>query len=333
MPAPHKFTRSELEQYYHRIGLPASARIFDVSSLEPQGQLAYLTLLQKHNLVKVPFENLALHYSWHRVIDVDPQHLFEKIVRQPGRGGYCMENNSFFHVVLSTLGFDVYMVPSRVRDQDIGSFLGLTHCLNVVTIGDTRYAVDVAYGANGPCRPCMVESELAQDHILPAQMRVRYGILPGASARAGNVWFYEHRTDENAAWIPMYCFVDTEILPADVRSMNWSPWQSPTTIFRKTVLCVIFTTEGQVEENGELRGNGMSSESSSEEGQVKGDIDGVVIILGNNIKWRRKGEKKIDKVFKNDRERLDALEKYFGIFLSRQDQDAIKGTVTEVPTT
>ena len=333
MPAPHRFSRPQLEQYFDRIGLPASSRVFDVSALTPREQLSYLALLQKHQLVKIPFENLLLHYSWHRVIDVDPHHLYDKIVLQPGRGGYCMENNTLFHVVLCTLGFDVYMVPSRVYDHPTASYGGLTHCLNIITIAETPYAVDISFGANGPCRPLPLESGLVQNHIQPAQIRLRYGVLPGASKRSGNVWFYEHRTEESAGWAPMYCFVDTEILPADVRSMNWSPWQNPAAIFRKTIICVIFTTADQVDEKGNLRGIAEAQASGTPKGQhpVRGEIDGTVIILGNNMKWRRKGEKKMDRTFKNDGERLDVLEKYFGIVLSQKDRGAIVGTTTEVP--
>ena len=337
MPAPHRFTRAQLEQYFDRVGLPASNRIYDVSALDPEQQLSYLALLQKHYLIKVPFENLLLHYSWHRTINVDPEHLFDKIVLQPGRGGYCMENNTFFHVVLLTLGFDVYMVPSRVYDDTAGAYGGLTHCLNIITIAETPYAVDVSFGGNGPIHPLPLEKDRIHDHIQPGQMQLRRGVLPGASKRAGEVWFYDHRIDENAAWTPTYCFVDTEILPADVRAMNFAPWHSPNTIFRRTILCVIFTSEDQVDENGELRGiaesSSVSTTTTQGDHQVKGGIDGAVIILGNNMKWRRKGDKKMDRTFKNDRERVEALEKYFGIILSQKDKEAIVGTTTEVPTT
>jgi arylamine N-acetyltransferase len=340
MPAPHKFTRSQLEQYYRRICLPGSRRIYDVCSLSPEEQISYLSLLTKHQLLNVPFENLTLHYSWHRVIDVDPGHVFDKVINQPGRGGYCMENNSLFHVVLSSLGFDVYMVPARVRDSQTGEFDGLTHCLNIVTIGGARYTVDVGFGPNGTSRPCLFEADLVQDHILPGQMRLRHGLLPGTSERAGHVWFYEHRTAGDAEWVPMYCFVDVEILPVDVRAMNWSPWLCTRTIFRKTIMCVLFTSADQVDENGKLRGKTCSGPVPAADGEDRlnqtdeaGELDGVVIIIGNNMKWRRKGEKKMEKVFKDEGERLEALEQYFGIVLSQRDRDAILGTATEISRT
>lgn len=55
------------------------------------------------------------------MIDIEPEVLFEKIVGGAGgkgrRGGYCMENNTFFGTVLRSLGFDVYAVGARVRGE------------------------------------------------------------------------------------------------------------------------------------------------------------------------------------------------------------------------
>lgn len=66
-------------------------------------------------MATVPFENLALHYSPHHSITLDPDFLFDKIVERK-RGGYCMENNCFFGTVLRTLGFTVVSIGARVSN-------------------------------------------------------------------------------------------------------------------------------------------------------------------------------------------------------------------------
>ena len=327
--ASDHFSASQLERYFDRTKLPKSERIFDVSSLSEDKQLQYLALLTKYQLIAIPFENLTLHYSWHRVIQTDAQHLFDKIVEQPGRGGYCMENNSLFHVVLASLNFDVYMVGSRVYDRDSGTFSGLTHCLNIVTMGADRYTVDVGFGSNMPHRPCKMESELVQDHIQPGQMRLRWDFLPGSRREAGRVWYYEHRQSPEDEWAIQYCFIDAEFLPQDVRSANLAPSTSPTSIFRKTVMCVRFTSEAEIDAEGQLKAVEGTAESSSER-PLPREINGALVLFNDTLKWRRNGEKEMEKVLRSESERIDALQRYFGIRFDRKDQEAIKGTGTEI---
>lgn len=66
-------------------------------------------------MARVPFENLALHYSTHHSVLLDLDFLFEKMVTR-GMGGYCMENNRFFATILRTLGYTVLSGGARVSN-------------------------------------------------------------------------------------------------------------------------------------------------------------------------------------------------------------------------
>ena len=90
----YTLSQEELQQYFDRLAIPEEQRIYKVSNLSSDEQMNYLRLLIKHHLVRIPFENLTQHYSWHRVVDVSPLHVFRKVMNQSGRGGYCMEANS-----------------------------------------------------------------------------------------------------------------------------------------------------------------------------------------------------------------------------------------------
>lgn len=117
------YTESQLHCYLEHIKYPNP-------DVLPPPTLTTLQKLMTYHLARVPFENLIIHYSPHHNVILDPQHLYHKIVER-GFGGYCMENNGCFSVVLRSLGFDVWTVGGKVSktvdtqgvDRD-GAYLG-----------------------------------------------------------------------------------------------------------------------------------------------------------------------------------------------------------------
>ena len=116
------YTVNHLECFYQHVNLPEKHWHTSVEQLStPEAQLEFLSVLQKYTLVYVPFENLSLHYSTTKVIDLFPDVLFKKMVpeadgqgEQSHRGGYCMEVNALFGAILRTLGFTVRSVGAKV---------------------------------------------------------------------------------------------------------------------------------------------------------------------------------------------------------------------------
>ncbi|KAK5707667.1 hypothetical protein LTR97_000205 [Elasticomyces elasticus] len=319
MAERHRYTAAQLEQYFDRIALPRSKRILHVTDLSDDDRLAYLNLLQKHELCKVPWENLTQHYSWHRVINVKPQHLFNKIVPHAGRGGYCMEANHFFHTVLFSLGFTCYMAGARIhRGEDL--YGGWTHVVNLVTIAGVKYLLDGGFGPQGPSRPLPVTAGESQTQIEPAQMRVVHEPIPQMLDQSQRIWIYQHRNEDSGKWIPMYCFTHEEFLPTDIVSMNMAPWLSTNTFFTHKVVAVRFTTSSEPDDEP----------GSPQEAAFEGEVDGSLTLNQDVLKWRRRGRKVMEVKFTNDGERVLALEKYFGITFAEEDLDAIKGSAGEV---
>lgn len=102
------YTSGQVDAYLNHIGFPRNKH--------PKDALQLLTGLQKRHIGRVPFDSIALHYSPHRLLSLDPEDLFEKIVTR-SRGGYCMEVNTLFATVLRSLGFDVYSAGGRVKHE------------------------------------------------------------------------------------------------------------------------------------------------------------------------------------------------------------------------
>lgn len=109
------YTPEQLVQYFSHINYPKDEH--------PSDALQFLTDLQRHQLIRVPFESLSLHYSQTRTISLDPQTLFAKIVTG-SRGGYCLENNTFFAHILKSLGFQVYAIICRISNAVRGVYDG-----------------------------------------------------------------------------------------------------------------------------------------------------------------------------------------------------------------
>lgn len=111
MASSPPYTPQQVDDYLAHIGLARRALA------DAPGPLAALTRLQQHHLARVPFDNIALHYSPTRLLSLDPEDLFHKIVGH-SRGGYCMEVNALFGNMLRCLGYRVVSVGARVRHQN-----------------------------------------------------------------------------------------------------------------------------------------------------------------------------------------------------------------------
>lgn len=109
------YSKEQIEKYFARIRLPPKHYQFNISSSSNEDALKLLKRLQKYQLSEVPFENLSMHYSAHRQVSLHPDELYRKIVESDGRGGYCMENNCVFGVLLRSLGFNLYSAGGRVN--------------------------------------------------------------------------------------------------------------------------------------------------------------------------------------------------------------------------
>lgn len=111
------YTPEQLSLYEDLIQLPSRYRHHN----RPDLGLAYLTALHVHTISTIPYENLSLHYSDTRLVDLDPQKLFQKLVGDGrGRGGYCMENSILMNHVLRALGFQAYTSGVRIRLRSDG---------------------------------------------------------------------------------------------------------------------------------------------------------------------------------------------------------------------
>ncbi|KAM0721497.1 hypothetical protein Q7P37_002421 [Cladosporium fusiforme] len=300
---------------------PSKHSPVDVAPAPQTTGLPILTLLQKHHITSIPFENLELHYSPTKTIVPDATHLFDKIITQStGRGGYCMENNLFFGTLLRSLGFSVMSTGARVNaasPEDVAAgvrerFTGWSHMINIVTFeGGRRFMVDVGFGTGQATRPVELVDQVASLNVPPSQsVRLRWGSLEENEDPESKLWIFEGQNESSEDWKPTYCFPDhLEFLPADFAVANHFTSTSRTSFFTYQVMVVKFLfEEGREEEERE--------------------IVGTVVMVGNKAHRRVKGVKEELGVFEREVERVEVLEREFGIALSGVQREGIRGMVS-----
>jgi arylamine N-acetyltransferase len=306
MSARATYTKDQIKKYFDRLGLTESQRKYHASGLSPEDALQYLSLLQKLQLATIPFENINLHYSTHHSISVHPEELFRKIIGDNnGRGGYCMENNRLFGTLLNSLGFTLYSGGGRVFVD--GAWTGWSHMVNLVTIGETKYHVDVGFGADGPTVPMPLErSGTIQKHIEPASARLQWRNVPGNTDPSQRLWVYEYRRNDESDWEIKYCYSELEFQPQDYAMMSY---------YTSTSRHIFFTRLLVVDRK--IMGD-------------DGELTGKLSLAGNSLKWNMQGEKTKELEFKSEAERLEALERYFGIKLGEAEREGIAGLPSEI---
>ena len=192
------------------------------SATEPAPTLETLHRLVACHLRVIPFENLSLHYSTHRSVVIEKEFLLEKMVNKR-KGGYCMEHNTIFTMVLRSLGYNLYTIAARVylpNDSESAYPGGLIHMAIIVTIDGIEYLVDVGFGGNGLTAPLPIfdgdSIETPINGVLPEEHRVRKIELCGALKNGHKSWVLERRQDTQTKWAPVYVFEkDFEFFPAD----------------------------------------------------------------------------------------------------------------------
>ena len=319
------YTQDQLDRYFRHIGYEPK----HADGSQAQYDLGTLTKLQRYHMARVPFESLTLHYSQHHRLSLDLEDLFEKIVGK-GRGGYCMEVNAFFGAVLRSLGYTLINVGGRVKAGDKGyqgwfvvtillkKSTGKTdsprrnHMVNIVTINDKRYLVDVGFGSNGSVHPVPLEENHIFTTVAPVQGRLEYKSISEHSDSSQRIWVYSTQENDSAPWKEMYCFAaDMEFFPSDFEVMNLSTMTSPQSFFVQTVMCMWLLLDEEKEERPPI---------------------GVLILHRDYVKRRIGGKCEIIEHFESEGQRVNALERYFGIALTSKEMEAIRGLPSELKT-
>ena len=336
-----RYSPEQLQSYFHRINLPpphlSSPIITEPSPIitEPSPTLAQTTThglpllraLQRHHAASIPFENLELHYSAHKRISLDPSHLYTKFVSaNHGRGGRCMENNTFFATVLRSLGYVVRNCAGRVsrsmspvqevREQQGQTYDGWNHMLNLVRLDGAWWVVDVGMGAMGPNVVYKLEDGMEMESIAPRRIRLQRRAIAESYATTSEVdeeqklWCYDVCPKPHLdprTWIPAYAFTLTEFLPQDYEMMSYFTSSHPACFFTYSLVCMKM-----------LLGRG----EDGEEGEEK--IVGDVTLYNDGVRKNVGAEREVLRELRTEGERVEALRETLGVELTGEEREGLR---------
>jgi len=185
----------DLDAYCERIGLRSV----------PRADERGLAEMQHAQRLAIPFENLDIALG--RGVSLDPDAVFAKLVAAR-RGGYCFEQNQLLLRALEALGLAARPLLGRVwlTAQDVP---GLTHTLNLVTLGGREWIADAGFG--GGDMPVM---PLEADRI----QRTDDGAFHRLRRDPEHGWMIER--DGGSGWQRQYSFTLARVYPADLEQGN-----------------------------------------------------------------------------------------------------------------
>jgi arylamine N-acetyltransferase len=319
MARPSVYTQTHIDSLFEHIGLPLPLRTYKYSK-DPAKDVHFLTQLHVHFISAIPYDNLALHYDSAHAVDISPLFNHNRIVTEArGRGSFCMGNHILLNHVLRFLGFPAYMGPARTRlrvdSVPQGDYPGWVHLVNIVTLSDeSKWILDVGFGGDGPTKPMPLLHNQPQTNLGAQEIRLIRDWIPMQLHRteSSKLWIYEYRNGQDKEWNAFYAFSETEAMEADLHVMNWFAGGHPTSHQRANQLLVKFLRRPK-------------GDSSGDE-----EIFGKRMLVNEVVKENLGGRTQIVQVCRSEDERIEALEKWFGLKLTEEEKQGIKGWTTEL---
>lgn len=140
--------------------------------------------------------------------------------------------------------------------------------------------------------------------------------IPGQTIRSSDdrkLWIYQYRNSPEKAWNSFYAFSDAvEFLPADFHVMNSYTGSNPESFQMFTALIVRF-----------LRGR-------KEDGSGEQEVYGKRMLVDGVVKENVAGKTKVVKICESEEERVQALREWFGMELTEEEREGIRGWRTEL---
>lgn len=177
---------------------------------------------------------------------------------------------------------------------------------NIVTIDGKRYLVDVGYGVDGPCSPLPLDSGEIRSGLPGQQLRLEHKNLLQHHDRGQRVWVYSQKRGSKE-WAEVYHFPDVEFFPLDFDILNHY------TVCKSAWSRIVVAQRFILDDDGfTVSGSFLLAQNQLKSGNSSAQSMGLI------------------KQLENEEQRLAALVEYFSIRLTEEEQQGIRGHVTDL---
>ena len=177
-------------------------------------------------------------------------------------------------------------------------------------------SIDVGFGGDGPTSPLPLDEQgRAVQNLGRQEVRLIHDNIPKQRINDTKLWIYQYRNAPENDWNSFYSFAELEFFQEAFEVLNL--WGSAKTLHRWTVLVVRFLREGE-----DVRFSD-SPNILLDDDDIK--TVGKVMLVDNVIKVNLGGKTSIVHSFDSEEGRLQALKYYFGITLTEQEAQTIRG--------
>lgn len=190
------------------------------------------------------------------------------------------------------------------------------HIVIIVTLEDnTTWMVDVGFGGDGASKPMpLVEGQITHN-MGTQEIRLVRDFLPEQSERQDPTrmsWIYQYRNGPEKPWNSNYGFSEVEFMhdDFDVISLYTSTHPSSFQTFMMVIVKFLRRANADVPGEEEIYGKRMLVN-----GTVKENLSGKTVVVQECL---------------SEQERIGALKKWFGIALTDEEREGIRGHVTEL---
>jgi arylamine N-acetyltransferase len=166
--------------------------------------------------------------------------------------------------------------------------------------------LDVGFGGDGATKPLPMISGHVEQNLGPQDIRLVYDNIPDQTDKLQKLWIYEYRNGKDKEWNSFFCFPELEFLAADFEIMNFytSTAHTATNFQTRTVLVVRYL-------------------------RVEESIVGKVMLVNGEVKRNMGGKTSVIRICETEKERIDTFREYFGIILTDEEKESVKGRNVE----
>ncbi|KAG9023230.1 N-terminal acetyltransferase [Tulasnella sp. JGI-2019a] len=245
-PTPSYYSDDQLAEYLKHISLP--------SAVNDELSVDNAEAIIQHHITTIPFENTEMHYTIRGQIDIDPQVVYDRIVKEKKGGTICHGQHMLLLGMLLKLGYRGYNVMARMNrtggDPNVINLTGLEHQLILMQIpGDENtYFVDIGIGL-GVTRPVPLTVGYEFDGLAPQKYRFAQGVHPDSplTDKEAEEWRLLTNLDVKSnplpdpGWMTYFQFSTQPYYLKDIVDFNWLSHNRPDAVLPKKIYVFIFT--------------------------------------------------------------------------------------------